>query len=118
VIAWGRDPGPEPQQSRRDLAETAGWDPGDDHGGQPAYTAAEWDALPASYPSKLRIARWVHQGSRDGCDDCGRRCDYCGDRTCTKWGPAPDPTCSAHFVCEDCATDNHCRDCAAERAAS
>jgi hypothetical protein len=105
VIRWAR-PVDEPHLSKRELAESAGWDPGEDYGGQPVDPNA---------PLSPRIVRWVHQGSTEGCDDCGRRCDYCGDRTCTKWGPAPDVTCGAHFVCEDCAPDHHCADCQTAR---
>jgi hypothetical protein len=105
AVIWGRALA-EPHLSKRELAEDAGWDPGEDFGADP------------TGPPSPRIVRWVHQGSVEGCEDCGRRCDYCGDRTCTKWGPAPEPTCGAHFVCEDCAVDNHCRECAAARRAS
>lgn len=91
-----------------DDAIDRGFDPGEDHGSQPV-------AAPDA-PLSPRLVRWVHQGSPDGCQDCGRRCDLCEDRTCAKWGPAPEPTCGAHFVCEDCAADNHCRECAVVRA--
>lgn len=96
---FAHDPGQQPAWNKLDDALDRGFDPGEDHGDQ------------TTGPMTPRIVRWVHQGSPEGCQDCGRRCDLCEDRTCTKWGPASEPTCGAHFVCEDCAADNHCREC-------
>lgn len=43
----------------------------------------------------------------DTCDDCGGRVDA------DDMAPS---TCAAHRLCVACDEDNHCRDCAAERA--
>jgi hypothetical protein len=101
-VFWGRALDEPGSYSKRDAAETAGFDPADDRGSQPAYTTAEWDALPLSHPSKLRVTRWVHQGSRDGCELCGERCDRCGDRMCSQWGPEPR---ACGVTCVDCGCD-------------
>lgn len=102
TVYWARDNGDTGSTSKVDRAIDNGFDPGDDHGTQPAYTAAEWDALPHSHPSKLRVTRWVHQGSRDGCELCGERCDRCGDRMCSQWGPEPR---ACGVTCVDCGCD-------------
>ena len=60
-----------------------------------------------------------HQGSPNGCDNCGTRCEICHDRMCATYGPAPVVTCSAHPTCEDCDDGtNPCRDCATIRRAT
>jgi hypothetical protein len=101
VIRWA-SPADDHPSSKTDQAIDAGWDPGEDHGGQPVYTAAEWDALPQTHPSKLRVTRWVHQGSVNGCEDCGERCGRCGDRMCEQWGPEPR---ACRVTCADCPCD-------------
>lgn len=93
--------------SRIDRAINAGFDPSQDYGCQPVDPDA---------PLPPHIIRHNHQASADGCHDCGHRCDYCDDRMCARWGPAPEPTCGAHSVCEDCAADHHCRECQTARA--
>lgn len=90
--------------SRIDRAINAGFDPGEDYGGQPV--AAPGTPLPPS------VVRHNHQGSPIGCDQCGDRCDGCGDRMCSKWGPEPAPRCPDHPTCVECADHVvHCREC-------
>lgn len=51
-------------------------------------------------------------------ETCGVRCDRCGERLCSWYGPEPAVTCSAHVECVDCEADNPCRDCATIRRAT
>lgn len=69
------------------------------------------DLQPPIGPVSPRLAQWAHQGSPEGCKDCGVRCDICGDRMCSKWGPEPAARCDAHPTCVDCAEIPPCRDC-------
>lgn len=110
MIRWGQ-PTDEPHQSKRDLAESAGFDPGEDHGGQPVMAPGEWDALPSDHPRKKRMARWTHQRSVEGCANCGERCDACGDRMCAQWGPEPRACSTVCVECRcDCETCTHVRE--------
>lgn len=105
----------EDYPSRRTLAEDAGFDPQPGDGEQPAMTDAEYEALPVDHPMKARLARWAHQGSIEGCTQCGERCDRCDDRMCSQWGPEPR---ACGTTCADCPCScTACLDARADRAA-
>ena len=79
-----------PQMTRRDLLrERADLHPDDTESFEPG-------------PITPAIARWAHQGSPTGCEDCGERCDTCQDRMCSHWGPEPR---SCGTTCGDCPCD-------------
>lgn len=113
MITWGHNSEPHEWPSRIDRAISAGFDPGEDYGSQTIAAPGTW---PSIHPAKRPVHRWAHQSPAEACADCGTRCDYCDDRMCTRWGPAPEPSCGAHNVCEDCAADHHCRECQSARA--
>lgn len=110
MIRWAT-PQPEPYSSSRERAYDAGFDPVAGDGVQPVMAPGEWDALPSDDPSKRRMARWTHQGSPNGCDNCGERCQVCNDRMCATWGPEPTPRCPAHPTCVECAEPPTCIEC-------
>lgn len=101
----------EDHPSRLTIAEEAGFDPQPGDGEQPAMTDAEYEALPADNPTKVRMARWTHQGSPVGCERCGTRCDVCDDRMCERWGPEPR---ACGTTCDECPCD--CTACLDRRA--
>jgi hypothetical protein len=46
------------------------------------------------------------------CPSCGDRCNDCGDRMCTEYGPAPAARCYEHPTCEACDdTPVYCPEC-------
>lgn len=99
TATFAHDPGSQPAFSKLDDAIDRGFDPGEDYGRQPV---ADPDA-----PLSPRIVRWVHQGSPEGCQDCGERCDTCDDRMCSHWGPEPR---ACGTTCGDCPCS--CTSCA------
>jgi hypothetical protein len=86
-----------------DRAINAGFDPGGDYGSQPV-------AAPGT-PLPLSVVRWNHQGSVEGCEACGVRCDTCDDRMCEQWGPEPRACGTTCVDCPcDCTTCRHVRE--------
>lgn len=64
--------------------------------------------------SRLALEGIRYEQTHAECADCGVRCDDCGERMCSEFGPEPAITCAAHRLCI-CCDDMTCKDCAHER---